>query len=105
MGGSLMRKGGQNILEPAVFSKPIIFGPHMFNFRDMAEAFLNEGAACRVNNKKELLETSSSLLRDSNKREELGSRANLLIAKNIGATQKNLKLVTSAILNTKLPPD
>ena len=54
MGGSLTRKGGQNILEPAIFSKPILFGPHMFNFKDIAETFLKEDAALMVKNKNEL---------------------------------------------------
>ncbi len=91
MGGSLMRKGGQNILEPATFSKPIIFGPHMFNFKDIKDAFLREGAACMVKDEKGLLETTSMLLSDSRKREELGGRAKSLIEKQKGATQRNLK--------------
>lgn len=91
MGGSLMRKGGQNILEPAIFSKPIIFGPHMFNFKDMAEEFLRSDAACMVNDRKGLFESSSSLLKDSRRREELGNHARLLIEKNRGATQRNIE--------------
>ena len=40
VGGSLVDHGGHNILEPAVFGKPIVFGPHMQNFEEIAEAFL-----------------------------------------------------------------
>ena len=39
VGGSLADHGGHNILEPAVFGKPVIFGPHMQNFKEIAEAF------------------------------------------------------------------
>ena len=39
VGGSLADHGGHNILEPAVFGKPIVFGPHMQNFKEIAEAF------------------------------------------------------------------
>ena len=39
VGGSLVDHGGHDILEPAVFGKPIVFGPHMENFEEIAEAF------------------------------------------------------------------
>ncbi|MFN7981886.1 MAG: 3-deoxy-D-manno-octulosonic acid transferase [Vicinamibacterales bacterium] len=45
VGGSLADYGGHNILEPAVFGKPIVFGPHMHNFREIAETFLGNRAA------------------------------------------------------------
>ena len=45
VGGSLVATGGHNVLEPAVFGKPIVFGPHMENFREISEAFVAAGAA------------------------------------------------------------
>ena len=48
VGGSLVDAGGHNILEPAVFGKPIVFGPHMQNFAEIARAFLENGAAVQV---------------------------------------------------------
>ena len=56
VGGSLADYGGHNILEPAVFGKPIVFGPHMHNFREIAEAFLANGAAVQVQTERELEE-------------------------------------------------
>lgn len=97
MGGSLLRKGGQNILEAAQFEKPIIFGPHMFNFKDIAELFLKEDAACRVKNKFELLKTSRLLLNNSQRREKLGSRAKMLVDKNKGATRKNIEQISKIL--------
>ena len=44
VGGSLVNEGGHNIIEPAVFGKPIVFGPHMQNFAEIADAFLASGA-------------------------------------------------------------
>src|SRR5262245_30207716 len=41
VGGSLVDAGGHNILEPAVFGKPIVFGPHMQNFAEIARTFLD----------------------------------------------------------------
>jgi len=97
MGGSLMRKGGQNIIEPAAFSKPVIFGPHMFNFKGIAESFLKENAACMVRDENELLKLSKSLLEDAGRLKELGLRARSLIEKNRGATERNIE-ETSKIL-------
>ena len=48
VGGSLVDHGGHNILEPAIFGKPIVFGPHMQNFKEIADAFLANGAAVQV---------------------------------------------------------
>ena len=48
VGGSLVATGGHNILEPAVFGKPIVFGPHMSNFAEIADAFVSNAAAVQV---------------------------------------------------------
>ena len=48
VGGSLVDTGGHNILEPAVFGKPIVFGPYMQNFKEIAEAFVAQDAAIQV---------------------------------------------------------
>lgn len=54
VGGSLIEVGGHNILEPAVFKKPVIFGRFMHNFREMSESFVKSGAGIMVNDKNEL---------------------------------------------------
>ena len=48
VGGSLVATGGHNVLEPAVFGKPIVFGPHMENFIEIADAFVTNGAGVQV---------------------------------------------------------
>ncbi|MBL7068433.1 MAG: 3-deoxy-D-manno-octulosonic acid transferase [Candidatus Omnitrophica bacterium] len=97
MGGSLIGRGGQNILEPAVFSKPIIFGPYMFNFKDIAESFLKEDAACMVRDEDELLKLSRRLLEDSGRQAELGFHARSLIEKNRGATKRNIESIANIL--------
>lgn len=97
MGGSLVRRGGHNIVEPAVFAKPIVFGPHMFNFRDMANSFLEEDAAQEVKNEKGLEETLKALLTDRERRNILGRNAKGLINRNKGATERNINELATFI--------
>jgi len=97
MGGSLAHKGGQNILEPAVFSKPIIFGPHMFNFKGIEEAFLAGGAARRVKDGRELESVLKVLLTDAAGRKELGEKARALVDANRGATKRDIEALCGII--------
>ncbi|MEK7578445.1 MAG: 3-deoxy-D-manno-octulosonic acid transferase [Patescibacteria group bacterium] len=91
VGGSLIKKGGHNILEPAVYGKPIIFGPWMFNFRDIASLFLKHKASLLVHNEGELKESIKNLLNNPAAAQELGRRAKELIAQNQGAATRNLE--------------
>ncbi len=99
MGGSLVKRGGHNLIEPAAFGRPIIFGTHMFNFRDMSELFLDSDAAIRVANEGELQEACGLLLRDPEKRREMGEAAKKLINDNMGATDRDLNILKE--LSTK----
>jgi 3-deoxy-D-manno-octulosonic-acid transferase len=89
VGGSLIKKGGHNILEPAALARPVIFGPNMFNFRDITELFLLNRAAIMVHNDLELTENIEGLLKDPAKAKELGEAGRRLIQQNQGATLKN----------------
>ncbi len=93
VGGSLIKKGGHNLVEPAMHARPIVFGPHMFNFRDMSEAFLKNNAAAQVKNPQELLEVFERLLTNLKEREALGNNAKRLIEANSGATKKTLAVI------------
>jgi 3-deoxy-D-manno-octulosonic-acid transferase len=89
VGGSLVKKGGQNILEPAACGKPVVFGPHMFNFRDIAEMFLKNNAAIMVKDSGSLLTAVARVLKDGSLAAQLSANAASVIPKNQGATQKN----------------
>jgi 3-deoxy-D-manno-octulosonic-acid transferase len=91
VGGSLIKKGGHNILEPAAFAKPIIFGPYMFNFRDITDLFLKHHAAVMVNDAQELQANIELLLKDHQRSKELGEAAQKLIWQNQGATLRNAR--------------
>lgn len=90
VGGSLVKTGGHNILEPASLNKPVLFGPYMFNFRDIAELFLKNQAAIKVQDGNGLEAAIKSLLGDPRQAQGLGSRARELLAKNQGAVKRNL---------------
>jgi len=99
VGGSLADHGGHNILEPAIFGKPIIFGPHMQNFREIAEVFVLNDAAIQVHTERELDNAILSLVRDPVQRARLGAAARALVEANRGAKEKTL-----AVLGELLPP-
>jgi 3-deoxy-D-manno-octulosonic-acid transferase len=90
MGGSLIKRGGHNLVEPAIFGKPILFGPHMFNFRDMARVFLAHNAAVLVKNGRELFGELERLAGDTGRRALLGRNARELINTQRGATARNI---------------
>jgi 3-deoxy-D-manno-octulosonic-acid transferase len=90
VGGSLVDTGGHNILEPAVFGKPIVFGPHMQNFAEIAQVFLDHGAAIQVRGPRELPSTLLELLGDPVRRASLGAAARALVEANRGARVRTL---------------
>jgi len=75
IGKSLTAHGGQNPAEAISAQKPVIFGPHMENFADLANQLIAEGGALCVQNSQELMEQSRRLLRNSAEREELATNA------------------------------
>ncbi len=100
VGGSLVPSGGHNILEPASFSKPPVFGPSMENFRDMAAQFLNAGAAIQVATGEQLGGAWVSLIREDDLRGKMGRAALALVQANRGATARSLERI-AAILQAR----
>jgi 3-deoxy-D-manno-octulosonic-acid transferase len=88
MGGTLAPRGGHNILEPAIFGKPIIVGPHMENFRDIADAFRSAGAMVEIESPSELSAAVNALLHDRERAADLGRRAKQCSESQRGATAK-----------------
>lgn len=86
IGGSLEPIGGHSILEPAIFSKPVLYGPHMENNRDICRKFEQEGAAIRVNSFPELKQRIEFLLLNDKLRTETGAKACKIATSMTGAT-------------------
>jgi 3-deoxy-D-manno-octulosonic-acid transferase len=97
VGGSLVDAGGHNILEPAVFGKPIVFGPYMQNFAEIARTFLDNGAAVQVRSERELESVLLELLGDPVRRASLGAAARALVEANRGARGKTLAVLAGLL--------
>jgi 3-deoxy-D-manno-octulosonic-acid transferase len=86
VGGSF-GKGTHNVMEPAVFSQPVLFGPNYFNSYEAGE-LLRIGAAFTVAGEEEFYIKVSGLIQDEPLRKSMGEKARDLIQSNIGATEK-----------------
>ena len=93
IGGSLIDTGGQNMLEAAAASKPILLGPSVFNFEQIAQLLLEKDAAIQVDDADDLMKTISSLLLGDPKRQKLGENAKNLLEKHRGAIDRLMKLI------------
>jgi 3-deoxy-D-manno-octulosonic-acid transferase len=97
VGGSLVDAGGHNILEPAVFGKPIVFGPHMHNFTEISRTFIENRGAVQVQADAELENVLVELLSDPVKRAGLGAAARALVEANRGARARTLAVITQLL--------
>lgn len=101
IGGSLVPTGGHNILEPALYRKPILFGPHMSNFREISHHFLERQAAVQVGSASELGEKLLELSRDAGARQRIGESGYAILTANRGAVQKIVARVKQEVLGAK----
>ena len=98
VGGSLVPTGGHNILEPGVYGKPVMFGPHMLNFAEIAATFVANDAGVQVASEGAFEEQVQALMTDPVRRARLGAAARALVEANRGAKDKTL-----AVLDGLLP--
>lgn len=95
VGGSLVPVGGHNILEPSSLRKPVLFGPHMSNFKEIASLVLKYGGGVQVANGEELTAVVRSLLDDKVKRDEIGNNGARLLEENSGSTERHMEIIAS----------
>lgn len=91
VGGSLVPEGGHNLLEPAGFGCPVLFGPHTEDFKIMAELLLEAGGGMRVCDGQQLSHAVGALLSDPRKRVRMGAKAKLFMESNRGALDRVMK--------------
>ena len=97
VGKSLCSTGGQNIIEPALPGKPIVVGPHLENFPDVAKDFTEANAMIQVADAKELEGALKKMLESSQLREEYGARARLLVPAKRGVVDASVKMILETV--------
>jgi 3-deoxy-D-manno-octulosonic-acid transferase len=93
IGGGFDKLGGQNLIQPLALSKPVIHGPNMFNFRDVAAASVRAGCSIICETSEEVASQIQSLLEDEEKRKVMAVAAEKLIAENVGASKRYAEAV------------
>ena len=102
VGGSLVARGGHNIIEPAAFAKPVVVGPHTENFRQIVADFASADAVVQIGVKGKEVAGSLSrelirLLSDRERASAIGARARAILLKNRGATDCTVVAIREVI--------
>ena len=99
VGGSLDgRRGGQNMIEPAAYGAAVLFGPHVWNFRDAATRLIAAGCAEQIADTAALETAVRRLLADAAERTRLGTAARQFVKQQQGATERTLTLLDGLIM-------
>lgn len=93
IGGSLLPLGGQNLIEACATGRPVLTGPHTFNFSVITDAAIASGAAARVPDARAMLREAVALLHDDTRRQEMGAHAAAFARQHRGATARTLDLL------------
>jgi len=97
VGGSLIPKGGHSIFQPIMQGKPVMFGPHMHNFRDIAQLAVAEGIGFQVADATSLAERAKALLSDVRRLAEIDAACRKMISDNQGASRRCADLIASLV--------
>ncbi len=97
IGGSLIPHGGQNMIEPAALGCPVLFGPHVENFREVSELLLKEKAAHQVESIEELSKDLSKYINSSALRKKMAQTAKRSVESRRGVADKNIKILKKYI--------
>ena len=93
IGGSLLPLGGQNLIEACALAKPVLIGPHTFNFEAISNDAIAANGALRIQTAAELIQTVVTLLQDNPRRLALGSNALAFAEQHKGATTRTVALL------------
>lgn len=97
IGKSLAGRGGQNPVEAILAGRPVIFGPHMENFRELSRSLLNSGGAIQISDEATLSAAVIDLLTDETLRARVAARGAGTLAAHQGATARTAALVESVV--------
>jgi len=107
VGGSLTRRGGQNMIEPAGYGAAVLFGPNTWNFKDVVDLLLADGAARIVRSPDDLTAQIDQLLSHPDAAIELGRRARRLVTSQAGAAARTIELIADLLADdgeARIPP-
>jgi 3-deoxy-D-manno-octulosonic-acid transferase len=93
VGGSLVATGGHNLLEAAAVGKPVVFGPHMFNFAEIAQMTLERGAGVQVHTAADVAPAIGDFLGNANRRFGAGEAGRKMVEENRGALLHTVNLI------------
>jgi 3-deoxy-D-manno-octulosonic-acid transferase len=93
IGGSLLPLGGQNLIEACAVGKPVVVGPHTFNFATITEEAIAAHAAVRVENAAALIRAAGELLQSEAQRITMGTSALAFAQQHRGATVRTMRLL------------
>ncbi|MBM3350730.1 MAG: 3-deoxy-D-manno-octulosonic acid transferase [Betaproteobacteria bacterium] len=99
IGGSLLPLGGQSPIEALSMGKPVLIGPHTFNFDQVTKLATAAGAAIQVQNSAELTKHIDALFARQSRQQLMSENARSFTAANQGATQHTLKLIQTLMRN------
>ncbi len=97
IGGSLLPLGGQNLIEACACGKPVLLGPHTFNFAQASEDAIAQGAALRVPDAAQVFNMAFDLLLDSDRLRQMSQAAQRFAKSECGATQRTLAVIASML--------
>ena len=97
VGGSMGKRGGQNMIEPAAYGVTVCFGPNTSNFRDIVEMLLANRAAQVVHNQTEFEQFVLAAIHDDTKANEMGQRAKQFVVEQQGATTRSVDILFSLL--------
>lgn len=97
IGGSLVPTGGHNLLEACAVGKPVVFGPHMFNFQEISQMTLERGAGVQIQAPSQLTPAVSDFLGNANRRDRAGEAGRKMVEENRGALMANMGLIAQLL--------
>lgn len=97
VGGSMVPVGGHNVLEPAAVGVPVMFGPFMANFKEIAEGILRHDAAIQCQNKDDIARAVHAIYRDATYRASLIEKARVFVCQNRGAKARLSEMLDQTI--------
>jgi len=102
IGGSLVPTGGHNLLEAAAVAKPVVFGPHMFNFQEISQMTLERGAGVQIEESARLAPAVSDFLGNANRRDRAGEAGRKMVEENRGALAANMRIIEKLMVSSSL---